>query len=250
MFYDIIAPAYDKINGEVDYTAWADFFEAVIKKHAKVKPELVLDLGSGTGSMTLELASRGYDMTGVDSSCEMLDIARARAERLGLSDKMLWLMQDMTEFELYGTVDLTVSCLDCINHLNPRELDKCLKLMHNYLIPDGLFIFDINGKYKLEEIYGDNSYVFEEADSVITWQNSYSKSAKRCDFLITVFREGIDGRYDRLDEYGREYAYTIRGINQKLKKAGLELIGAYSDFDCTPATDNDERIYFVARCKK
>ena len=140
MIYDIIAPAYDKINGEVDYVAWADFFEAVIEKHATAKPELVLDIGSGTGSMTLELAKRGYDMTGVDSSCEMLDIARERADRAGLSDKMLWLMQDMTEFELYGTVDLTVSCLDCINHLNSRELDKCLNLVHNYLLSNKILI--------------------------------------------------------------------------------------------------------------
>ena len=250
MLYDIIAPAYDKINGEINYSAWADFIESAVEKYAKEKPNLVLDLGCGTGSMTLELAARGYDMTGVDASPSMLDIARDRAERKGLSDKMLWLMQNMADFELYGTVDLTVSCLDCINHLKKSELDACLSLVHNYLNPDGLFIFDINSKNKLESVFGDNAYVFEQEGSVITWQNEYSKSARRCDFLITLFREDQDGRYERFDEYGREYMYTVRSIKQRLKTAGFEFIGAFSDFDFTEGTDGDDRIYFVARCKK
>ena len=117
MIYDLIAPIYDKVNGDVDYSAWADFIEKIIKREYRGKPELVLDLGCGTGRMTLELAKRGYDMTGIDYSVEMLDIARESAERAGLADKMLWLCQDITEFELYGTVDVTVSCLDTLNHL-------------------------------------------------------------------------------------------------------------------------------------
>ena len=81
MIYDLIAPIYDKVNGDVDYVAWADFIEKIIAKEYKNgKPELVLDLGCGTGRMTLELAKRGYDMTGVDYSVEMLDIARENAE--------------------------------------------------------------------------------------------------------------------------------------------------------------------------
>ena len=95
--------------------------------------------------MTLELAERGYDMTGIDYSPDMLDIARNASEEAG--HDVLWLCQDMREFELYGTVDATVSCLDCINHLlSVQDLEKCFSLVHNYLIPDGIFIFDINGR--------------------------------------------------------------------------------------------------------
>ena len=191
MIYDLLAPIYDKVNGEIDYSTWADFIEENIKRYnPDMKTELVLDLGCGTGKMTRELARRGYDMTGVDLSAEMLDIARERAECCGLSDKMLWLLQDITEFELYGTVELCVSCLDTINHLtSTKELKKCLSLVHNYLVPDGLFLFDINGKRKFEEIYADNSYVMEEGDSVCVWQNSYNPKTKLCDFFITLFEE-------------------------------------------------------------
>ena len=252
MIYDLLAPIYDSINSDIDYSEWADFIEKIIARDYKQgKPELVLDLGCGTGSMTLELAKRGYDMTGIDYSPEMLDIARNRAIDEGLDSKMLWLCQDMTEFELYGTVDVTVSCLDSLNHLTgSSELESSLKLVHNYLIPDGLFIFDINGKYKFENIYADNSYVIEEDGSFCVWQNYYDAKTKLCDFYITLFKEGQNGTYRRYDEVQTERMYTLRTVKSLLKKCGFELIGVYSDFDFTEGTDNDERLYIAARCIK
>ncbi len=249
MIYDLLSRFYDSVNADIDYVKWADFIEAIIKREYKGKPELMLDLGCGTGKMTLELAERGYDMTGVDYSADMLDVAREAAEKTGRD--ILLLCQDMREFELYGTVDVTVSCLDCINHLTkPTDVEKVFKLVHNYLIPDGLFIFDINGKYKFENIYADNSYVMEEDGGMCVWQNYYNPKTKLCDFYITVFEEGNDGRYDRYDETGRERMYKIKDMEKMLQKCGMEFIGAYSDYDFTPATDDSERIYIAARCKK
>ncbi len=252
MIYDLLAPIYDKINAELDYSAWADFIEEIIRReYREGTPELVLDLGCGTGKMTLELARRGYDMTGVDISPEMLDIARGEAEREGIADRILWLCQDMRSFELYGTVDVAVSCLDSINHLTGiKELSDCLSLVHNYLVPDGLFIFDINGKYKFESIYGTSTYAMEEDGAVCIWQNYYNPRTCLCDFYITIFKEEHDGRYSRYDDEQRERMYTLRSIKTHLAAAGFELVGAYSDFDFTEGGDGDERIYLVARCKK
>ena len=249
MIYDLLAPFYDAINSDVNYTLWADFIEKIIKREYRGKPELLLDLGCGTGSMTLELARRGYDMTGIDISPEMLNIARERAEREGLD--VLWLCQDMTEFELYGTVDVALCCLDGINHLtNQKDLKKTLHLVHNYLSPEGLFIFDVNGKYKFENIYSDRAYVMEEGRGVCIWQNSYNPRTKICDFYITLFEEGKDGAYTRYDEAQRERMYTVRSLNSALLSTGLEPLGIYSDFDFSPASNASERIYIVARCKK
>ncbi len=251
MIYDLLAPIYDSVNGDIDYSAWADYIEKIVERSGNgTRPELVLDLCCGTGRMTLELARRGYDMTGVDYSVEMLDRARASALNEGF-DNILWLNQDMRELELYGTVDLAVSCLDSINHLtSPADLVKCLSLVHNYLIPDGLFIFDVNGKGKFERVYGSQSYVMEEQGSFCVWQNFYNSKSRACDFYITLFEERDDGGYDRYDEHQRERMYTIRSLKRMLTECGFEFIGAYSDFDFTPATDSDERIYIVAQCKK
>ena len=249
MIYDLLAPFYDAINADINYSEWADFIEKILLKECKSRPELMLDLGCGTGKMTLELASRGYDMTGIDISPEMLDIAREQAENNGYD--ILWLSQDMREFELYGTVDAAVSCLDCINHLTkPSDVKKTFDLMHNYLIPDGIFVFDINGRAKFENIYADRSYVMEEEGGVCIWQNYYDKKTKLCDFYITLFEECSDGRYERYDEEQRERMYTLSEMKKMLCNSGFEFIGAYSDFDFNEATDNCERIYIAARCKK
>ena len=252
MMYDMLAPLYDSVNSDIDYASWADFFEKIIKKeYLSGTPSLVLDLGCGTGKMTIELAKRGYDMTGVDISVEMLDIARDAAQSCGLKDKILWLCQDMREFELYGTVDVTVSCLDCVNHLtDTKSLKSCFDLVHNYLVPDGLFIFDINGKHKFESVYADNSYVIEEEGKMCVWQNYYNSKNGICDFYISLFEEEGDGRYSRVDSIQREKMYTLRAVKSSLEKCGFEFIGAYSDFDFTKATDADDRIYIAARCKK
>jgi len=117
-------------------------------------------------------------------------------------------------------------------------------------MPDGLFIFDVNGKYKVEEIYADNSYVIEEDGSFCVWQNYYNEKSKVCDFLITLFKEKEDGSYERYEEAQRERMYTVRTVKRMLQECSLEFVGAYSDFDFNEGTDNDERIYFVARCKK
>ena len=252
MIYDLIAPIYDKVNGDVDYSRWADFIEEVIKREYRHgKPELVLDLGCGTGRMTLELARRGYDMTGIDYSTEMLEIARDNAEEEGLADRMLWLCQDITEFELYGTVDVTVSCLDTVNHITePAALSECFSLVHNYLIPDGLFIFDVNGKYKFEHTYGKEAYVIEDETNFCVWQNYYNEKSRLCDFYISLFEECEDGRYERYDEEQRERMYTLRSLKKLLKDNGFEFIGAYSDFDFGEGSDDNDRIYLVARCVK
>ena len=251
MIYGILAPLYDEFNKDVDYSSWADFLEKIFEKHSKIgRPELVLDLVCGTGSMTLELTRIGYDMTGIDYSAEMLDVARERAAEEGKSD-ILWLCQDMRSFELYGTVDAAVCCLDGINHLTATaDVDKCFKLVHNYLMPNGLFIFDVNGKYKFENVYADNTYSMEKDGDFCIWQNYYNDRTKLCDFYITVFSECDDGRYERYEEAQRERMYTLRALKSALKRNSLEFIGAYSDFEMNEGSDGDERIYIVARCIK
>ena len=249
MIYDLLAEFYDSINSDIDYKSWAEFMDKIFKREMKQRPELVLDLGCGTGSMTMALAELGYDMTGVDYSPEMLDVARARAEAGG--HDILWLCQDMREFELYGTVDAAVCCLDCINHLTEIEdVVRCFKLVHNYLIPDGIFVFDINGRYKFENVYAEETYAMEEEGGVCIWQNYYDEETRLCDFYITLFKEDCDGKYTRYDEEQCERMYLLSEIKKALKSSGLEFIGAYSDFDMKPGGDESERIYIVAKCRK
>ena len=254
--YGAISDIYDKINAEVDYKSWADYFEACFEKYLNKRPELILDLACGTGSMTLELASRGYDMIGADGSESMLMKAMDNAYDREISD-VLFIRQDMREFELYGTVGAVTCCLDSLNYLtDDDDITKCFRCVHNYLDPDGLFLFDMNTPYKFKNIYGDNSYIHEISDDAFNinyfcgWQNEYDEGTNLCNFYLSVFTENEDGTYSREDEVQTEKCYSLEAIKNHLITCGFELLGVYSDFDFGNVTDTTERWHFVARAKK
>lgn len=250
--YEAVARVYDKLNAEVDYKTWADFFEKCFEKYLKARPELVLDLACGTGRMTRELAARGYDMIGVDGSEDMLSEAMYSYEREGI----LYLLQDMREFELYGTVGAVVCCLDSINYLlTEDDLRATFATVHNYLDPDGLFIFDVNSPHKFKNVYGDNAYVLEDEDEegravFCGWQNSFDEERGICDFYLSIFEEDEDGAYIRSDEHQRERCYSLDVLKKALESTGMEFLGVFSDFEFSKIKDTDDRWYIVARAIK
>ena len=259
--YEAIAHVYDKLNAEIDYSAWADFVQTCFDRFLPQRPTLVLDLACGTGSMTLELAKRGYDMIGIDGSADMLSEAFTRAAEL---PSILWLQQDMRAFELYGTVGAVTCCLDSLNYLlSTDDLTRAFACVHNYLDPDGLFLFDMNTPYKFTHVYADNAYVLEDelvydegtedeerVPVYCGWQNTYHPDSRICDFDLTLFEEMPDGSYHREDEHQQERCYELEEIKSALTAARLELLGVWSDFSFSTPTDTTERWYFAARAVK
>lgn len=245
--YRALAPVYDRLNSDVDYGKWADFIEECFRKYCDKTPVSILELGCGTGSMTLELARRGYDMTALDISEEMLSVAHMRAEEEKLRN-ILFLQSDMTDFELYGTVDAIVCCLDGINHLTRREdVAACFALAANYLNPGGAFLFDLNTPYKFKTLYADNDYILEEKGAVCCWRNRLNAKSDACDFYLTVFEELPDGSYRRSDGVQRERRYGMRAIRNLLREAGLELASVVASYAFDEIADTTERWYFTAR---
>ncbi len=241
--YGPISRVYDKLNGDIDYSAWADGVENAFLALMGKKPELVLDLACGTGRMTFELAHRGYDMIGIDLSIEMLMRARDRQT----DEKILWLNQDMRSFELYGTVGAVVCCLDAVNCLmNIKDVEKCFSLVHNYLDDGGVFLFDVNTPYKFENVFADNAYILEDEGIYCGWQNSYNEKTGVCDFYLTVFEDDGEG-YVRYDEVQREKKYSARQLSDALERAGFEVVGFYSDYNRGVADDRCERWYIAAK---
>ena len=240
--YNDFAYIYDKLINDVDYKEWADYYFKIFQRYG-LSPKLGLDLGCGTGNLTVELASRGIEMTGVDLSEDMLMVAREKSEGLDI----LYLNQDMTEFELYGTVDFIVSSLDCINYItDKRDLQRVMKLANNYLEPGGLFIFDINTRYKLENVIGDNTFILEDDDCFCSWQNEYDKRRKLSDFYLTFFLK--DGEnYTRFDEHHTERAYEIEEIKSLIESSGMRLLKVYHDRSFENPKKNSERVFFVAQ---
>ena len=259
--YRAIARVYDRLNAELDYGAWADFFEKCFDRYLPARPELVLDLACGTGRMTLELARRGYDMIGADGSEEMLCEAMMQsALDESLEKPPLFILQDMRRFELYGTVGAVTCCLDSLNYLTGEgDLDACFACVHNYLDPGGLFLFDMNTPYRFREVYGDNAYILEDelvdedghkSEIYCGWQNAYDPKTGLCRFYLSLFEQREDGSFTRADEEQTERCYTLDEIRQALARAGMELLGVWSDYAFSPANETTERWYFAARAIK
>ena len=247
--YEALSRVYDRLNGAVDYAAWADLAEAVFARYG-VRPALLLDLGCGTGRLSVEFARRGYDVIGVDASPEMLAAAYARKTDEQLPD-ILFLEQDMRDFELYGTVSAAVSSLDCVNYLvNEGDLDRCFTLVHNYLDPNGIFLFDVNTPYKFEHVYGDNAYILEEGDAFCAWQNSYDPTTRRCRFDLSVFTRDKGAHYTRADEVQEERCYNRTELTEALTRAGFADIAFFADGTLGAPRDDADRWFVAARCKK
>lgn len=242
--YGDFAKIYDKLQ-DIDYESFADYYESLFVRY-KIKPELMLDLACGTGNITIPMAKRGYDMIGVDISEEMLDIAAEKARKHECD--ILFLNQDMTEFELYGTVDVMLCSLDGINYLTQDgELEKLFALVKNYLNPNGLFIFDINSEYKLKNVLGNNTFVYDEDDVYCVWDNCFDDEDGICGFNLDFFVKTDDGLYKRECEYQEERAYGIDEIRECAEKTGLIFEDCFADRSFEKPNDTTERLFVVLR---
>ena len=241
--YGDFAGIYEKLQ-DIDYEAFVDYIEEIFKREG-IKPELVLDLACGNGTLTAIMAKRGYDMIGIDMSCEMLNIAREKA----ISDNLdiLFLNQDMTDFELYGTVDAIVCTLDGVNYLTEDgQLEQTLKLVKNYLNPGGVMIFDINSEYKLSKVLGNNTYVSEEKGIFYVWQNEYDEEEKICYFRLDIFEEQ-GSVYKRYTEEQAERAYSQDEIIGLAEKTGLIVSGFYDELKFSPPGETTQRCFVVLK---
>ncbi|HHV60120.1 MAG TPA: class I SAM-dependent methyltransferase [Clostridiaceae bacterium] len=229
---------------DVDYSNLAGYIESIFRRY-DLKPGLVLDLGCGTGSLCIELSKKGYEMIGIDLSLDMLACARQKA--LECEEDILFLNQDITNFELYGTVGAVVSLMDTINYItNKRSLERTFKLVKNYLDPGGIFIFDINTAYKFENVLADNVFYDIGDDVSYIWKNAYNRKSKICRFDLTFFvREG--GLYRKFDEVHSERCYSIDELKEMIAASGLDVLDVFDDKTFNAPKKNSERVFFICR---
>ena len=245
--YGAIARVYDKLNAELDYGAWADFFEACFDRYLPARPVLLLDLACGTGSISVEMAKRGYDVIGVDSSIGMLNSARSKAYENDM--QILLLNQSMDELDLYGTVDCAVCVLDSINHLDDAaQVRKTFEKVSLFMNPGGAFAFDVNTLYKHKNVLGDNVFVYDLDELYCIWQNSWNEEDSSVDISLDFFEEE-DGAYYRSGESFTERAYELDDIALWLEEAGFEVVGIYDDMTTEKARPETERAVFLAKKK-
>ena len=245
--YTSFAQVYDLFQDNIPYGEWADYLKSLLNEYG-VKDGLVLDLGCGTGSITELLAKAGYDMIGVDNSEDMLEIAMDKRGRSGLD--ILYLLQDMQEFELYGTVRAVVSVCDSLNYITEREdLLQVFRLVNNYLDPEGIFLFDMNTIHKYRDLMGDTTIAENREEGSFIWDNSFDEEESLNYYELAVFLPREDGLYEKCEEVHCQKAYPQEEIESLIKEAGMDLLAVYDAYTMEPAAEDSERLFFVAREK-
>lgn len=246
--YTSFASVYDTFMDNIPYGEWADYLISLLKEYG-IEDGLVLDLGCGTGNMTELLATHGYDMIGVDNAEEMLEIAMEK--RADSGHDILYLLQDMREFELYGTVKAVVSICDSINYITEEEdLQEVFRLVNNYLDPKGIFVFDFNTVYKYREVLGNQTIAEDREDCSFIWDNYYYEDEGINEYELSLFiKEKDTDLYRKYQETHFQKAYDLETVRKIVEESGLEYITAYDAFTRSEPKEQSERIYVVAREK-
>lgn len=244
MAYSDFASVYDALTFNVDYTKRAEYICSILKNNG-IEDGLLLDLACGTGSLSAELARRGFEVIATDSSPDMLMEAQNKAFSEGLN--IMFLCQKMQETDLYGTVRAIVCSLDSINHLESiEEVEKTFSVLKNFIDDRGIMIFDVNTLYKHRCVLGNNTFVYDEKDVYCVWQNRLLPDAKTVSINLDFFvKNGLS--YERFNESFKEVAFTDEELTEAVEKSGFKVIKRYADLSDEQPCEDTERVYYVIR---
>lgn len=241
MSYESFARFYDALMENAEYDKRSEYYHKLLCDNG-IKDGILLDVGCGTGSMSLRMSGYGYEVIGVDPGIGML--MQARQKTAGTD--ILLLNQSMETLDLFGTIDCAISTLDCINHIDSKEnVQKGFEKVSLFMNPGGIFAFDVNTIYKHRNELGDNAFVIENENVFCTWQNSLNEDDS-VEITLDFFEEE-DGVYYRESESFTEKAYELNDISDMLEKAGFEVINIYDDMSFNPVKETSSKAVFIAK---
>ena len=246
MSYGVFSEFYDALTANVSYDTVSQVLSSLLTRYGKSRG-LLLDLACGTGSVSVRLAKKGYEVIGVDLSPEMLSEAQNKAYSAG--QNILFLCQDMTALDLYGTVDAAVCTLDGLCHLPDEEsVQAALRKVSLFMNPGGVFLFDVNSVYKHRAVLGNNTFVYDTDDVYCVWQNTLLSDGVTVQMDLDFFEPVSDaGDYVRQSERFTERAYPRETLEAMLKKAGYTVLDVFDGYSGKPAHDTSERLLFAVR---
>ena len=245
--YTSLSLFYDEFMQDVDYGEWCDFYEECFRRFSTLPVEKIADMGCGTGNITIPMAQRGYRLTGLDLSEEMLALAQHKAQEAGVDVRLLG--ADMRSFNLGFSADAAICSFDCVNYLlKATDVEAAFFRAHENIEKGGLFIFDVATPYKYRNVLSGNSFVFENENVFMTWENYFNEKSGICDFYLTFFvREGE--LYRREEEQQRQRSYSLKTIRKALKSAGFTVLCECADVDFSPLSEESERCFFICKAE-
>ena len=241
--YHELAKSYDRLTNDVDYEATVEFYMQILDREG-LKPRTVVDLACGTGSVTEILARKGYQVTGVDMSEEMLTEAMAKV--MDMENPPRFVCQKLQELRLPRAVDMAVCALDSLDYItDPADCAEAIRRTYKALNPGGIFIFDVNTPEKLRAMDGQ-VFLDEDDDVYCVWRGEFDEQTNICSYGMDLFQRRGETWVRSFEEH-REYAYSQQQLTGYLKAAGFTHIEVYADRRFEAPREGEQRIYFKAR---
>lgn len=250
--YNDFANYYDILTQNIDYDKRAGYFHSLISKFQRDDAgNILLDLGCGTGTLMFLMEQKGYDVIGVDNSYSMLSVAMTKKAISTVKSSAVILCQEMSDLDMFGTLNVVVSALDSLNHIVDKdELMQVFNKVSLFLEKDGLFIFDVNTVYKHEHILNGSTFVYDYDEVYCVWQNSNLLDNNIIDISLDMFcLDEETNLYDRFYESFSERAYSHEEILEFITNSGLTLLACYdADLDSIEnVTDTTQRVVYIAK---
>ena len=243
MSYKEFSYYYDYFNYNADYDVLADKIHSWASAE-KLDGRIACDLGCGTGELAIRLHEKGWDVIAVDCSEEMLDVFNDKRAELGLYD-ILILNQDITQLDMYGTVDLFTCTFDTVNHLDgAADVQKLFDKVSLFMHPDGVFIFDMNSEYKHINILGNEKFCFEEEEADCIWQNTLDTEKGRTKISIKIDDKQSGETYS---EEFYEHFYSLEQIEDMLGKAGMKICKVVDGETFEKVSETSHRYLFMVK---
>ena len=246
--YGRFAAVYDTLMGDVDYDGWEAYLVSLLEEHGVKPGASVLDCACGTGQISIRLAKRGYQVTGLDVSEAMLEIAQQKARMAGLQvpAQLPFIRQDMRRIALHRPVDAVVCACDGVNYLtSTADFRRFLSAAKGVLRPGGLLLFDMSSRYKLSEVLGNRFMGEDREDLVYLWQNTYDEQNHLLEMRLNFFIQN-GSLYERFTEQHLQRAHSEREAVNALQAEGFAHIAVYGDFTHQPPEKKAQRLQFLA----
>lgn len=245
MSYERFAYIYDELMQDVPYDQWVELVDEKRDKYG-ITGRKLLDLGCGTGELSVRLAKDGYDVTGVDLSSDMLAMAQTKASANGVV--IGFLQQNMVDLQLIDKYDVIGIFCDSLNYLNdPEEIKQTFQRVHKYLSDGGLFIFDVHSIYKMANIFIDQTFTYDQGEICYIWNCFPGDWPYSVEHELTFFVESEPGKYERFDELHFQRTFSINDYSNWLTEAGFEVLEVTGDFLNSKPAREAERIFFTVR---
>lgn len=241
--YTEFANVYDELMADIPYDRYVELIDSALNGIPNKK---ILDIGCGTGLLSVKLAKMGGDVTGVDLSADMLRIATERAKSLQMPIEFV--NQPMQGLEGFENFDAAVIAIDSLNYvIVEEEVLLTLKNVYEALTMDGVLLFDVHSTFKTDVIFMESPFTFDNERISYIWETEEGDEPHSVYSELAFFIRNQEGLYKRFDEVHYQRTFSIHDYVAMLESIGFSIERIFADWEDEAPEEDSERIFFQVR---